>query len=89
MSKLSKEQISMAKQEQEWQAQDDARTLRRAAEIRLDSARHSRAQASVKKELAALQTIVASAKTAPKPKARAATTKSRTSAATGARNRKK
>lgn len=47
--------LAAAKQEQSWQAEDDLRTLIRAAEIRKDPARLKRAQAKAKEQLSAIQ----------------------------------
>lgn len=43
-----------------WQAEDDVRTLVRAAEIRQDKARLKRAQTKAKEQLAAAQSTAAS-----------------------------
>lgn len=57
MARKSKEVLAMEAQEREWQAKDDARTLKRAAEIAQDKGRQSRAHTEINKELKALQTI--------------------------------
>lgn len=43
------------KQEEDWRAEDDVRTLVRAAEIRKDKPRLKRAQAKAKEQLASIQ----------------------------------
>jgi len=53
--------VKASKTEQDWMAEDDLRTLMRAAEIRKDPARLKRAQAKAKEQLAALQAATASA----------------------------
>jgi hypothetical protein len=44
------------KQQQDWEAEDDVRTLVRAAEIQKDKPRLARAKAKAKEQLAALAT---------------------------------
>ncbi len=47
----------MAKEEREWQAEQDIRTLCEAAEIRKDKARLKRARDMAKKKLAEIQAV--------------------------------
>lgn len=52
--------ISSNKQEYDWQSEDDARTLMRAAEIQKDKARLKRAREWAKKQLAGIQAVAES-----------------------------
>jgi hypothetical protein len=45
------------KEEQKWRAQDDLRTLQRAAEVKSDPARVKQAQAEAAAQMKALQTV--------------------------------
>lgn len=85
---MQAEQRAAKAREQQWQAEDDARTLKRAAEIQNDRTRMGRAATHVKKELEALQTAhsALSKKSAP-PKA-APKTKAPTKAKAPAGRRK-
>lgn len=47
-----------AAQERKWQAQDDLRTMQRAAEIKADPKRVKAAQAEATQQMRALQTVV-------------------------------
>jgi hypothetical protein len=51
----SKASAEDTKREQKWMAEDDLRTLMRAAEIQKDKARLARAKALAKEQLASLQ----------------------------------
>lgn len=54
--KMSKEQKA---EEEKWQAEEDVRTLVRAAEVRADKARMKRAMACAKEQMAAMKAATA------------------------------
>ena len=65
---------SAVNDEKRWQAEDDARSLRRAAEIMGDKARHSAAKAHIKGEIGQMQRVLSTGdaggpKLGPKPPA--------------------
>ena len=49
--------MKMSAQEKKWQAEDDLRTLQRAAEIRKDKGRLAAARKCAKEQMAALQKV--------------------------------
>lgn len=49
---------STAKEEQQWQAEEDVRTLIRAKEIRADKARYRRAMVHVRKQYKAMHQVM-------------------------------
>lgn len=57
MGKALSASAQMAKSEAEWRAEDDMRTLARAAEIRKDAKRLAAAQALAKKKLLELAQV--------------------------------
>lgn len=57
MGKVLSASAQMAKSEAEWRAEDDMRTLARAAEIRKDAKRLAAAQALAKKKLLELAQV--------------------------------
>lgn len=67
--------VKLTAEEKRWQAEDDARALRRAEEIKLDKSRFNSAQGIIKKELKALQSI---AKTSKKKASNKKTSKKKT-----------
>ncbi|MCA8075381.1 hypothetical protein [Burkholderia cepacia] len=69
----TKEKVSA--EEARWRAEDDARTLRRAAEVMCDKGRHAAAQKHIRGEITNMQKVLGSGapreprKVAPKPPA--------------------
>lgn len=53
--------VSMDKQESEWRAEDDMRTLLRAKEVEADPKRLAAARACAKKKLAEMQSVAGAA----------------------------